>query len=223
MTKFCNASDHSTTTERPAPLKKGSAPRRPMVQLPAMKLPFLSLALFGALLLVALCTVRPALADTSRSHEVKNARKYGNCGVLTLVDMFTDEAAHGFSCLEETLTDKTQISVRSERDGLAYISLSKGLQFHVEGFIPVAIRIDKGSLIRRSAYWDSSNSTAYILDGQLARQLLHDLARGNRVAIQVGDERGHIRLNGSQRAIADFRQRAGLQPQQTLEIPARAF
>ena len=36
---------------------------------------------------------------------------------------------------------------------------------------------------------------------------------------QVGKDRGSIPLNGSLQAVDDFRQRAGLQPQQTLTIP----
>jgi len=165
-----------------------------------------------------ICDLCDISSDTSSSHEEKNTQQYGNCAVSTGVDMFTDEGAHILICLEEALTDITSIGFRMESGNLL-IALSKGLQFHVEDYISVAIRIDKGPLIKRSAYWNSHNSQAAISDDQLARQFLYDLARGQRVAIQVGDERGHIQLDGSQRTIADFRQRAGLQPQQILEIP----
>ena len=154
-----------------------------------------------------------AQADTSSSHETKDTKRYGNCVVFTEVDMFTDEVTHIFGCMEETLTDKTLIGMRSKKSGsIAYLVLSKGLQVHMEERIPVAIRVDKGPLIKRDAGWNSADAqTAYILDDeQLARQLLHDLAHGQRVAIQVGDERGNVRLNGSGKAVADFRQRAGL-------------
>ena len=168
-----------------------------------------------ALVAVATLAGSPAWADTSSTHEAKNTQQYGNCAVSTGVDMFTDEEVHVCICLEETLTDTTSIGFRMESGNLL-IALSKGLQFHVEDYISVAVRIDKGPLIKRRAYWNSHNSQAAISDEQLARQLLHDLARGQRVAIQVGAERGHIQLDGSLRAVADFRQRAGLQPQQTL-------
>ena len=178
--------------------------------------------------LVAVVTLAGSLAwaDTSSSVDAKNTKKYGNCGVLTGVDMFTDEEVHVFGCLEETLTDKTEIIIFSDAKGLN-VALSKGLQFHIEERIPVAIRIDKGNLIKRDAHWNNSASSAFIFDEQLARQLLHDLARGQRAAIQVGDERGNVRLNGSGKAVADFRQRIGLpaqetltpQQRQTLEIP----
>ena len=179
-----------------------------------------------ALVAVATLAGSPAWADTSSSHEQQNTQQYGNCAVSTGVDMFTDEEVHVFLCLEETLTDKTQIAIRSDSKSLT-VALSKGLQFHIEERVPIAIRIDKGSLIKRNAYWDNSTLNAAISDEQLARQLLHDLARGQRVAIQVGDERGNVRLNGSGKAVADFRQRIGLpaqetltpQQRQTLEIP----
>ena len=162
-----------------------------------------------------------AQADTSSSHEIKDAKHYGNCTVSTSVDMFTDEESHSLLCMEETLTNQTLIHIGggSKSKGF-FLILSKGLQVHMEWSIPVAIRIDKGPLIKRSADWIPENGErAYIFDEQLVRSLLHDLVRGQRIAIQVGDERGHIRLDGSQRAVADFRRRAGLQSQQTLEIP----
>ena len=171
-------------------------------------------------------------ADTS-SYDIKNPRHYGNCTVATTVDMFNDEEAHSLVCSAGTLTDTTTIVIRigSDLEGFT-ILLSKGVQVHMEWNIPIAIRIDKGPLIKRDAGWIPEGAeNAYLFDEQLARQLLHDLAHGQRVAIQVGDERGHIQLDGSQRAVADFRQRAGLpaqqtltpQERQTLEIPARSF
>ena len=105
--------------------------------------------------------------------------------------------------------------------GRLYVILDKGVQFHLDDRVSVMIRVDQGELIRRSAQWNSKNATAYIQDNDLARRLLHELARGQKAVIQVGDEGGNVRLNGSRRAIDDFRQRAGLQPQQTLEIPTQ--
>ena len=106
--------------------------------------------------------------------------------------------------------------------GKIIILLTKGLQFHIDARIPVAIRIDKGQLIQRNAHWISDSAKyAYIVDEQLARALLHDLAHGQRVAIQVGKERGHVLLDGSRKALADFRQRVGLHAQQTLTIEQR--
>ena len=87
----------------------------------------------------------------------------------------------------------------------------------MEERIPVAIRIDKGPLIKRDAGW-SCHEGAFIYDAQLARQLLHGLPHGQRVAIQVGNERGNFTPTGSRRAIDDFRRRAGLQPSNMLTL-----
>lgn len=176
------------------------------------------LALF--VLLVLLST--PAQADTSDTDETKDVKTYGNCHTATMIDLFTDEERYAVTCAESTLFDQTQIGIMSS-GGRLYILLSKGVQFHLDQTVSVLIRIDKGELIRRAAQWDSKSATrAYIQDNNLARRLLHDLARGQRVVIRVGDESGNIRLNGSRRAIDDFRARAGLNPQRSLTIPRQS-
>ena len=179
--------------------------------------------------LVFALSVSVAQADTSSSSESKNSKYYGNCVVTTTIDMFTDTETHGFVCGEETLTDETTVMVLTDpKSGLAMF-LSKGVQFHLDHSIDVRIRIDKGELIKRQAKWFNSKY-ALISDAQLVHRLLNELAHGQRVAIQVGDERGNIRLNGSGKAAADFRRRAGLtqqdltpQEHQVLEIPAKSF
>ena len=172
-----------------------------------------------------------ARADTSSTSETKDLKTYGNCHTVTMVDLFTDREDYGVICRESSLFDETQIGIMSQR-GRLYVIVGKGVQFTLEDQVPIMIRVDKGETIRRSAYWDSKNpSRAFIQDYGLARSLLRDLAQGQRVVIQVGDEGGNVRLDGSQRAIADFRQRADLlaqqtltpQQRQTLEIPARSF
>ena len=161
-----------------------------------------------------------AQANTSSS-DTEDLKHYGNCQVFTTVDMLTDAASHHLACHEGSLTYGTVIGVQDMRHlptvSQLVVSLSMGLQFHMDPRIPVAIRVDKGPLIKRNARWSlEGGRNALILDDQLAHQLLHDLARGQRVAIRVGNERGSIRLDGAQRAIADFRQRIGLPAQQTL-------
>ena len=99
-----------------------------------------------------------------------------------------------------------------------HITLSKGLQVHVEELsIPVAIRIDKGPIIeRRRLLWTpQTRSRRYHLTSTIPRQAtspptLTRSRHGQRVAIQVEDERGHIQLDGSRSAVEDFRRRAGL-------------
>ena len=155
------------------------------------------------------------LGSPAQSRDIDNEQSYGDCYVMTTVDDFTDKKSHFMVC---SANDDTYIAVASSPVSGLYINLSSGRPFHLSDFIPVMIRVDKGRLIRRSARWLTSGSAA-IRDPRLAQQLLHDLASGRKVAIQVGDERGHIRLNGSRRAIEDFRRRAGLNHQQTLTLP----
>ena len=189
---------------------------------------------FALLLSLVVFLARPAQADTSSSHDTKDLKNYGNCHVSTNVDMLTDEVRHGLICYEDSLVDRTLIGVQDVRPKSAQliVTLSKGTQFRMGTMIPVAIRIDKESLIRREARWDGTQY-AFIQDTALALTLLEQLAKGQRVAIQVGKERGHVRLNGSAKAIQDFKRRADLiyqtsprqqtltpQQRQTLEIPA---
>ena len=168
-------------------------------------------------LVLATAAVR---ADTSLTNDFQNDKQYGKCWVTTTVDMFTDAKAHVLGCAEESISDTIRIMIFFN-EGTLFVAVSKGLQFHMPGdSVPVIIRVDKGPVIRRSGIWRGQSSTV-IRDPSLARQLLHDLARGQRVAIMVGDEGGNIRLDGSRQAVDDFRQRAGLQPGNSLTIPAQ--
>ena len=154
------------------------------------------------LLAVLFAVVRPlAHANTSSTSETKDLKTYGNCHTVTYVDLFTDKEDYGVVCRESTFTDESLIGILT-KSGRLYIVIGKGLQFHLDDAVPVMIRINKDGIIRRTARWNSQSPTqAYIDDDTLARQLLHDLARGQRAIIQVGGEGGTIRLNGSRRAI----------------------
>ena len=174
----------------------------------------------GALVVVVGLSLAQAQADTSESYEMMNHKHYGTCRTWTQMDMLTDQESHHFECKEETFTDVTEIGLSSWSQGRLEVRVGKGVMFHLDADIPVAIRIDKGEVIRRAGGWFPENSIALISDYTLALSLLNDLAKGQRVVIQVGTERGNITLRGSAAAIKDFRRRAGLQPQQTLEIPA---
>ena len=192
-----------------------------------------------ALLLAVLLALAGSLAqaDTSSTGEAKDVKTYGNCHVITRVDLFTDTEGYIFGCLETTFTDQTGIGIVRYPDGGLHITLTKGLMFHLDPTIPVAIRIDKGPLRELEAHWIVEGSKAALVDRpSLALTLLEELAQGQRVVIRVGKETGNIRLNGSAKAIQDFKRRAGLiyqgrpqqrtltpQERQTLEIPARQF
>ena len=79
--------------------------------------------------------------------------------------------------------------------------------FHVGQQIPVAIRIDKGPVIRDQGLWHLEAMMAIVSGGGLTASLLNDLATGQRVVIQGRHERGNIRVNRSAAAIKDVRQR----------------
>ncbi len=160
------------------------------------------------LLLFALTFVPSAQADTSSSSDHKDFKSYGSCHVTTQVDMFTDAETHLFVCQESTRTDETSIGIMAG-GGLLGVGLSKGAMLYIDDTIRVAVRIDKGPLHRRTAEWSKTHE-AIILDNAFALTLLNELAQGQRIAIQVGDERGNIRLEGSVAAVQDFRQRADL-------------
>ena len=148
-----------------------------------------------------------AKADTSASYEIEAHKRYGNCRVWTQMDMLTDEESHHLQCKEETFTDETSIGVSYWGSHGREVRVSKGVMFHVEQQIPVAIRIDKGPVIRDQGLWSPEIMTAIIPGGGLTSSLLNDMATGQRVVIQVGQERGNIRLQGSAAAIKDFRER----------------
>ena len=165
-----------------------------------------------SLILVRLVLLGPLIQPAWSANE--NIQRYGNCHVTTSVDEFTDERRVFLLCGRE----KPHLGmVLDEKMGLC-IFLASNWQAHVGTEIPIRIRVDKGTLIQRSAHYLPASHSALVCEPSLVHQLLHDLARGQKVAIEIGNERGTIKLTGSQRAVADFRHRAGL-PQQTLEIP----
>ncbi len=135
----------------------------------------------------------------------------------------TDDVSHHFECKEETFSDLSSVALSSWSEKRLEVRISKGIMFHLDNRISVALRVDTGQVIKRFAYWDKEGYAGIIEDHALARRLMEDLAKGQRAVIQVGAERGNIKLRGSNAALKDFRHRVGLQPQQTLEIPARSF
>lgn len=63
-----------------------------------------------------------ALADTSS--EIELPKRYGNCGVWTILDRSTDEAVHIFACYQ----DVAQIVIGS-KSGSLEIALRKGITY----------------------------------------------------------------------------------------------
>ena len=152
-------------------------------------------------------TLPMAKADTSASYEMEDHKRYGHCRVWTQMDMLTDEESHHLECKEETFTDETKIGISYWGQRGREVRVGKGVMFHFGDQIPVAIRIDKGAVIRRDGRWYSEGMEAIIPGGGLTAPLMDELAKGQRAVIQVGEERGNIRLQGSAAAIEDFRER----------------
>ena len=148
----------------------------------------------------------PLSADPS---ETRNKREYGNCEVITSVNLFTDAESHAVGCQANTRAEAPPIvSLYLGEEGFL-ILLSAGPQALSDPPIPVLIRVDKGELIQRSVTLHRGHWVV-MDEPRLAFRLLHALARGARVVFRVGEKDGLIRLDGAQRAIEDFRDRTAL-------------
>ena len=171
-----------------------------------------------AFALLALLAPIATAQDTSSSSYTENLREYGNCAVVDSVDMFTDEVSHILTCIESTLTDKTEISFIAIPVSGRYfpgVMVSKGVQFHFEDTVGIAIRVDRGELL--TGEWITASGGSAVCrptidpnphcDLDLFHRLLIDVANGERIAIRVGAESGNVLLEGSYEAVADFLER----------------
>ena len=147
--------------------------------------------------------------DTSSSSDIEQLETYGNCTVFDEVDMLTDRVTYTLRCVESTFTDKTEIAFFVRDNGALAVGLNKGVQFYLEDRIEVAVRIDRGEL--RSGTWRFDSETDYAVSNDLGlfNALLSEVANGERIAMQVGEETGNVRLTGSRDAVMDFVERAG--------------
>ena len=143
--------------------------------------------------------------DTSSSADVENVETYGNSTVFDQVDMLTDNVTHFMRCMESTITDKSEIMFLVEDIGNFGLGLSKGVQFHLEDTIDIAVRVDRGEL--RTGEWTYASDGSYAIsagNSTLFSSLLTEIANGDRIAMRVGQESGNVRLEGSRDAVADF-------------------
>lgn len=157
--------------------------------------------------MIALLIAGLLFVDTSQSYDYENRKLYGNCAVLTAVDMFTDKRMPYLVCIQETIGDQTWVGIGDDDgDGNLDVLVSKGVQLRFTHTVDIRLRIDKGPVIARTATW-VGGQYARIPDPILAVSLLDDLAQGYRAVVQVGNERGNIILKGSAAAVQDLRQR----------------
>lgn len=161
--------------------------------------------LFGAVLVCSIMLgTHSQASETSSTSTTKNFKTYGKCSVWDSVDMFTDEVTHTLVCMDSNITDKTVLGFSFDRDS-ELLGLSKGTQFIFEDKVDVAIRVDQGKL--RKGTWYYSSEMAGTDDKTLIRELLDEIAKGNRVVIKVGKEGGNVSLKGSAAAVADYKAR----------------
>ncbi len=121
---------------------------------------------------------------------------------------------------KKALKGPAEISISRSRKGYSVTFFPHGYEWrksHTKNGLPVpaTIQIYTGKVIWREVIPRSDvemwGDTALIRDDDLALRLLDELPRGQRLTFKVGGKSGSIPLNGSKVAIADFRQRAGLQ------------
>jgi len=146
-----------------------------------------------------------ALVSFGTSAEQVKEKYYTNCQVADVVDDFTDEVSHGFACSSTEGINTTEMNFLVS-DYLA-MGVKTGWTFSMDDSVNVKIRVDKNSVVSGSWHLTDGGHAVLFNDVLLFNSLLKQLAAGNRVTIQVGDEKGSIPLKGSARAIADFKQR----------------
>ena len=152
-----------------------------------------------------------AVAGSSAQAEFSNVKQYGNCTAATEIDIFTDEVSHTFFCVgNDTKTKETFLILSNDKGKKIYVRVvNRPIPEDSAATVPIAIRIDKGPIIKRIGEW-VGDDFAIIPDSELAYSLLKALASAQRVALKVGDASGLIVLRDSRRGVADFRQRIGL-------------
>ena len=168
--------------------------------------------LFAFALLLVGTSVQSATVDTS---ERKDLKEYGNCKVFTSIDLFTDEEDHFLHCLSPDLSVSFVI-YHSPSNSELLIGLQAGTQSPLSVHLPVAIRVDKGQVIRQQALLLGGEMVNFA-DSQIAESLLSQIESGQKLIIKVGTETGVIDITGADQAITDFRSRVKINPQ-TLEV-----
>ena len=163
----------------------------------------ISALLIGGLL----CPLSISAQNISSGSDRIRVETYGNCTVYDEVDMLTDDVTHTLRCGESTFTDTTEIFFLARDDGNVAVAIGKGVLFHLEDTIRIAVRVDRGELRRGTWRFDSEKQVAYSTDASLFEALVNEIANGERVAMRVGEESGNARLVGSRQAVMDFNSR----------------
>ena len=130
-------------------------------------------------------------------------KSYGNCAVVTT--RRRDEPHHTLRCHDGDLA----VNIITWQGGLLV-----GLETEGSGRArEVGIRVDKDELFWCRVFWDGPNALLDWADSSCqvdTRQLLHDLAHGQRVSIFANQGLRRFSLTGARAAVDDFARRAEL-------------
>ena len=138
-----------------------------------------------------------------------NWKFYDRCQVWQYVDDLTDETQYDLECSDRR-PDSSVTFRYVPQHGTLVVMLGRGRMIHREKQIPIAIRIDKGIVRREIWSWSQEHQAAYTTNQSLVRRLMNELSPAKRMVIEIGENRGSIRLDGSAAAIRDFRQRINI-------------
>ena len=133
-------------------------------------------------------------------------KSFGDCGVQTQIDDFTDETNYSLYCLKKDDTGvRNLVLVTCTNDG--WLAGFQGVsQFHLGEKIAVMYRFDKGELIRGEWFFLSPDS-AVATDVQTYKNIINRIRVSERVIFKIGDEQGAVNLSGGALAADEFEKR----------------
>ena len=101
-------------------------------------------------ILTGLCIILVLSVARLAHSEVVDTKQFGQCGVGTDVDDFTDEKSAQMFCLEKKDNNWAENGVALLCMQKTFIvGLKSGIQFHTDEMIDIAYRFDKGKLVTR--------------------------------------------------------------------------
>ena len=135
--------------------------------------------------------------------ESQNVKIYGDCFVFDDVDLLTDEVIPGMLCHAE---GEGRVVV------MEFLAASQRvISFIVEGIqlpkmrLDVVYRFDQGELHKSTT---TAQGRLLMSDHELV-EFLDEFAKSDRLVFSVDGNGAKIKLNGSAKAVADFKKRTG--------------
>ena len=128
----------------------------------------------------------------------------------------SDDDEYSVDRIEELIAIGEELIARNEQfTGFEWrleIQLGHASDDYPDGWIPVRLRVDKHRVFSwKYATWKPEEQVAFCYMGDVdAEQLLSEIARGSRIAIEIGRKRHSIDLIGNNQAVAEFARRVNL-------------